>query len=57
MPSPSDLATRLAEDLLEVGKILGFETEKEQPIQDGSKFRIDVFWKMKMSMYYAKAFY
>ena len=48
MPAPSDLATRLAEDLVEVGKILGFETEKEQPIQDGSKFRIDVFWKMRM---------
>ena len=48
MPAPSDLATRLAEDLVEVGKILGFETEKEQPVQDGSQFRIDVFWKMRM---------
>ena len=48
MPAPSDLATRLAEDLVEVGKIFGFETEKEQPIKEGSKFRVDVFWKMRM---------
>jgi hypothetical protein len=48
MPAPSDLATRLAEDLVEVGKLLGFETEKEHPIQEKSNFRIDVFWKMKM---------
>lgn len=48
MPAPSDLAMRLADDLVEVGNILGFEPEKEQPISDGSKFRVDVFWKMKM---------
>lgn len=48
MPAPSELATRLAEDLVEVGKMFGFEAEKEQPIKEGSKFRVDVFWKMKM---------
>jgi len=48
MPAPSALATRLAEDLVQVGKILGFEAEKEQPVQEGSNFRVDVFWKMKM---------
>lgn len=48
MPAPSDLAMRLADDLVEVGKILGFEAQKEQPISEGSKFRVDVFWKMRM---------
>ncbi|MGQ9625149.1 MAG: hypothetical protein ACUVT9_07270 [Candidatus Bathycorpusculaceae bacterium] len=48
MPAPSDLATRLADDLAEVGKLFGFEAVKEQPIHEGSKFRVDVFWKMQM---------
>ena len=48
MPAPSDLAKRLADDLVEVGKIFGFETEKEQPIAEESKFRVDVFWKLRM---------
>lgn len=48
MPAPSDLATRLADDLAEVGKLFGFEAVKEQPIREGSKFRVDVFWKMQM---------
>jgi hypothetical protein len=48
MPAPSALATRLADDLVEVGESFGFEATKEQPILEGSKLRVDVFWKMKM---------
>jgi hypothetical protein len=48
MPAPSDLATRLADDLVEVGRLFGFEAVKEQPIREGSKFRVDVFWKLQM---------
>lgn len=48
MPAPSELATRLADDLVQVGKLFGFEAAKEQPIHEGSKFRVDVFWKMQM---------
>lgn len=48
MPAPSDLALRLAEDLVEVGKLFGFEAQREQPIKEGSKLRVDVFWKMRM---------
>lgn len=48
MPAPSELATRLADDLIEVGKLFGFEAVKEQPIHEGSKFRVDVFWRMQM---------
>jgi len=48
MPAPSELATRLAEDLLQIGRMLGFEAEKEEPIQEESKYRVDVFWTMGM---------
>jgi hypothetical protein len=48
MPAPSALATRLAEDLVHIGNSLGFETRKEAPIQEGSNFKIDVFWRLKM---------
>jgi len=48
MPAPSALATRLADDLVEVGKSFGFEATKEQPILEGSKLRVDVFWKMQL---------
>jgi hypothetical protein len=48
MPAPSELAKRLADDLEEVGTLFGFEASKEQPIRKGSKFRVDVFWKMQM---------
>jgi|GEM_PF-3127200 len=48
MPAPSALATRLADDLVEVGKSFGFEATKEQPILEGSKLRVDVFWKLQM---------
>jgi hypothetical protein len=33
----------LAEDLVEVGKLFGFEAEREEPIQEESKYRVDVF--------------
>jgi hypothetical protein len=48
MPAPSELAKRLAQDLVEVGKIFGFQASKEEPIQEESKFRVDVFWKLPM---------
>lgn len=48
MPAPSELAKRLSEDLEEVGRLFGFEAATEQPIREGSKFRVDVFWKMQM---------
>lgn len=48
MPAPSRLAKRLADDLVEVGKMFGFEATLEQPIQEGSLYRVDVFWKLKM---------
>jgi len=48
MPAPSSLAKRLANDLVEVGRMFGFEAIIEQPIQKGSLYRVDVFWKLKM---------
>lgn len=48
MPAPSELATRLADDLVQVGKLFGFEAVREQSVHEGSKFRVDVFWKMQM---------
>lgn len=48
MPATSDLAKRLANDLINVGRLLGFEASAEEPIRGGSDFRIDIFWKMKM---------
>lgn len=48
MPAPSDLAARLADDLVEVGRMLGFQAQKEHPIKENSKFRVDVLWKIAM---------
>ena len=48
MPAPSLLATRLANELVLIGKMYGFQAEKESPIEEKSLFRIDVLWKIIM---------
>jgi hypothetical protein len=48
MPAPSDSVRRLAEDLVRVGRLYGFQAEKEFPVREGSQMRVDVFWKIKM---------
>jgi len=45
VPAPSYLATRLADDLVKVGEILGFQAGKEEPIRENSEFRVDVIWR------------
>ena len=46
MPAPSALATRLTDDLVEVGESFGFEATKEHTVLESSKLRVDAFWKI-----------
>jgi hypothetical protein len=46
MPDTSELADKLADDLVLVGKILGFGSEKEAPVKEGSTYCVDVLWKL-----------
>jgi hypothetical protein len=48
MPAPSDLANRLAEDLMEVGTALGFKSYKEELSGELSRLKIDVVWKVEI---------
>src|SRR5437773_5107199 len=46
MPAPSRWAKRMADDLQQVGEILGFVSTTETPPVEGSDFAIDVVWKL-----------
>jgi len=46
MPATSELADRLANDLVTIGKILGLESVKEAPVLEGSTYRVDVLWTL-----------
>jgi hypothetical protein len=48
MPATSELADRLANDLVRVGETLGFKAVKEEPVVEKSTYRIDVLWSMPM---------
>jgi hypothetical protein len=46
MPGTSKIADKLADDLVEVGRILGFESIKEALVLEGSMFCVDVLWRL-----------
>jgi len=46
MPNTSELADKLANDLVTVGEIFGFESTKEAPVKEGSLFCVDVLWRL-----------
>jgi len=48
MPGTSKEVNRLADELVQVGKILGFESIKEAPVFEGSTHCVDVLWKLQM---------
>jgi len=48
MPSTSELASRLANDLVQVGQIFGFEAMREEPVLPDSRLAVDVFWRLPM---------
>lgn len=50
MPSTSEIANKLADDLVAVGKILGFESVKEAPVLEGSTYRVDVLWELSRAI-------
>ena len=45
MPATSEAPQKLADELFQIGEILGYESEKEAPVSEGSKLRVDVLWK------------
>ena len=45
MPGTSKVADKLADDLVEVGRILGFEPKKEAPVKEGSMSCVDILWR------------
>jgi hypothetical protein len=44
----SALAKRLADDLVQVGELLGFQAEKEAPVSVDSTYCTDILWKLPM---------
>jgi len=44
----SKLAKRLADDLVQVGKSLGFKTTRENPVLKNSAHCVDLLWKLPM---------
>ena len=50
MPSTSEIANKLADDLVAIGKILGFESVKEAPVLEGSTYRVDVLWELSRAI-------
>ena len=48
MPTTSEQADKLADELLQVGKILGFESTREAPVIEGSLYRVDILWRFSI---------
>jgi hypothetical protein len=46
MPATSEQADKLADELVQVGKILGFESIREASVSEGSSYRVDVLWRL-----------
>jgi hypothetical protein len=48
MPATSEQADKLADELQQVGTILGFESSREAPVLEGSTYRVDILWRMSI---------
>ena len=46
MPATSKQADKLADELQQVGTILGFESIREAPVLEGSTYRVDILWRL-----------